>query len=273
MAIELTIKKMLESGVHFGHQKRRWNPKMARFIFGERNGIYIIDLQKTATRLKSAIEFVRGIASKGGTILFVGTKKQAQLPVREEAARCGMPFVSQRWLGGTLTNFTTVRRSLLRFRALKKSKEDGSLARLPKQEVMVKEKLLDRMQKNMGGIENMSRLPDVIFIIDPHKERTAVMEAKRLGIPIVALVDTNCDPDEINYPIPSNDDAIRAIKLMASVIAESIKEGREIAGLSAPDAPELEDVVEDKTNSLKYEEGGEAAAIAAAPVAHAPAAH
>jgi small subunit ribosomal protein S2 len=230
MAIEVTIKRMLEAGVHFGHQKRRWNPKMAKFIFGERNGIYIIDLQKTAGKLKNAIEFVRATTAKGGTILFVGTKKQAQSPIREEASRAVMPYVNQRWLGGTLTNFATVRRSLLRFRALKKSKEDGSLSRLPKHEVMSKEKDLERMQKNLGGIENMNRLPDAVFIVDPHKERTAVQEANRLHIPIVALVDTNCDPDEISYPIPSNDDAIRAIQLMCSVIAESAKEGREMAG-------------------------------------------
>jgi small subunit ribosomal protein S2 len=229
MAIEVTIKRMLEAGVHFGHQKRRWNPKMAKYIFGERNGIYIIDLQKTAGKLKNAIEFVRETAAKGGNVLFVGTKKQAQLPVREEAARAGMPFVNQRWLGGTLTNFATVRRSLLRFRALKKSKEDGSLSRLPRHEVMAKEKDLERMQKNLGGIENMNRLPEAVFIVDPHKERTTVQEANRMQIPIVALVDTNCDPDEINFPIPSNDDAIRAIRLMCSVIAESAKEGREMA--------------------------------------------
>jgi len=230
VAIEVTIKTMLEAGVHFGHQKRRWNPKMAKYIFGERNGIYIIDLQKTAQKLKAAIEFTRGITVKGGTILFVGTKKQSQLPISEEAARCGMPFVNQRWLGGTLTNFATVRRSLLRFRALKKSKEDGSLYRLPKGEVMIKERELERMQKNLGGIENLTRLPEAIFIVDPHKERTAVAEALRLHIPIVALCDTNCDPDEVQFPIPSNDDAIRAIRMMCSVIAESAKEGREIAG-------------------------------------------
>ena len=230
MAIEVTIKTMLEAGVHFGHQKRRWNPKMAKYIFGERNGIYIIDLQKTAQKLKAAIEFTRGVTVKGGTILFVGTKKQSQLPISEEAARCGMPFVNQRWLGGTLTNFATVRRSLLRFRALKKSKEDGSLYRLPKGEVMIKERELERMQKNLGGIENLTRLPEAIFIVDPHKERTAVAEALRLHIPIVALCDTNCDPDEVQFPIPSNDDAIRAIRMMCSVIAESAKEGREIAG-------------------------------------------
>jgi small subunit ribosomal protein S2 len=205
---------------------------MAKYIFGERNGIYIIDLQKTAQRLKAAIEFVRGAAAKGGNVLFVGTKKQAQAPIAEEASRAGMPYVNQRWLGGTLTNFATVRRSLLRFRALKKSKEDGSLYRLPKQEVMVKERELERMEKNLGGIETLSRLPDVIFIVDPHKERTAVSEALRLHIPIVALCDTNCDPDEVDFPIPSNDDAIRAIRMMCSVIAESAKEGREIAAAS-----------------------------------------
>jgi len=252
MAIEVTIKTMLEAGVHFGHQKRRWNPKMAKYIFGERNGIYIIDLQKTAIRLKAAIEFTRGVTAKGGSVLFVGTKKQSQLPIAEEAARCGMPYVNQRWLGGTLTNFATVRRSLLRFRALKKSKEDGSLYRLPKQEVMVKERELERMQKNLGGIENLVRLPDAIFIVDPHKERTAVAEAKRLHIPIVALCDTNCDPDEVDFPVPSNDDAIRAIRLMCSVIAESAKEGREIAGMPVEAAESQNE--EDRTVRPKFEE-------------------
>ena len=265
MAIEVTIKTLLEAGVHFGHQKRRWNPKMAKYIFGERNGIYIIDLQKTAQRLKSAIEFVRAVTAKGGVVLFVGTKKQAQLVIAEEASRANMPYVNQRWLGGTLTNFSTVRRSLLRFRALKKSKEDGALYRLPKHEVLLKERELERMTKNLGGIENLSRLPDAIFIVDPHKERTAVQEANRLNIPIVALCDTNCDPDELDYPIPSNDDAIRAIKLMCAVIAESAKEGREIAGV--PGGAEDLDVKDDRTNSLKYEDGtdDEAAAAAAAP--------
>jgi len=258
VAIEVTIKTMLEAGVHFGHQKRRWNPKMAKYIFGERNGIYIIDLQKTAQKLKAAIEFTRGITVKGGTILFVGTKKQSQLPISEEAARCGMPFVNQRWLGGTLTNFATVRRSLLRFRALKKSKEDGSLYRLPKGEVMIKERELERMQKNLGGIENLTRLPEAIFIVDPHKERTAVAEALRLHIPIVALCDTNCDPDEVQFPIPSNDDAIRAIRMMCSVIAESAKEGREIA--SSPAEPGDADANEGRTDALKYEEPEEEAA-------------
>jgi len=256
MAIEVTIKTMLEAGVHFGHQKRRWNPKMAKFIFGERNGIYIIDLQKTAQRLKSAIEFVRGVSAKGGTVLFVGTKKQAQNPISEEAKRSGMPFVNQRWLGGTLTNFSTVRRSLLRFRALKKSKEDGSMYRLPKGEVAIKERELDRMERNLGGIENLSRLPDAIFIVDPHKERTAVQEATRLHIPIVALCDTNCDPDEIDFPVPSNDDAIRAIRLMCSVIAESAKEGREIAG-----SPQTGDEAE-LAGDRKHEDSEEMAAKA-----------
>lgn len=259
MAIEVTIKTMLEAGVHFGHQKRRWNPKMAKYIFGERNGIYIIDLQKTAQRLGAAIEFVRGVTGKGGNILFVGTKKQAQLPISEEASRCGMPFVCQRWLGGTLTNFSTVRRSLLRFRALKKSKEDGSLYRLPKGEVMIKERELERMQKNLGGIENLSRLPDAIFIVDPHKERTAVQEAARLHIPIVALCDTNCDPDEIDFPVPSNDDAIRSIRLMCSVIAESAKEGREIAGFKAEASEGRED---ERGHPARREESEEEAARA-----------
>jgi small subunit ribosomal protein S2 len=270
MAIEVTIKRMLESGVHFGHQKRRWNPKMARYIFGERNGIYIIDLQKTAALLKNAIEFVRGLSSKGGTILFVGTKKQAQKTIAEQASRAGMPYINQRWLGGTLTNFTTVRRSLLRFRALKKSKEDGSMARLPRQEMLQKEKELQRMQKNLGGIENLTKSPDALFIIDPHKERTAVAEANKLNIPIVALLDTNCDPDEIDYPIPSNDDAIRAIQLMCEVMAESATEGRQLASVSSEEmagdvseaelSPEEEEIAE-RTKRLKAVESHDEEAV------------
>jgi small subunit ribosomal protein S2 len=235
MAVQVSIRQLLEAGVHFGHQTRRWNPKMARFIFGERNGIYIIDLQKSVKKLKEALDFVRSMAAAKGTLLFVGTKKQAQGPIAEEASRCGMPYINQRWLGGTLTNFTTVTRSLNRFSALKKSKEDGSMASLPRQEILRKEKELERQQKTLGGIEKLKKLPDALFIIDTKKERNAVLEAKRLEIPIVSLVDTNCDPDEIDYPIPSNDDAIRTLKLMCNVMAEAIIEGK---GMGNPVPPE-----------------------------------
>lgn len=226
MATEISMKQLLEAGVHFGHQKRRWNPKMARFIFGERNGIYILDLQKTVKRLKTALQFVHEVASNGGNILFVGTKKQAQGAVAEAAESCGSAYVNQRWLGGTLTNFTTLRRSLARYRALKRSKIEGRLATLPRQEMLTKEKELLRSDKALGGIENLNRIPEAMFIVDPHKERTAVLEAIRLQIPIIALVDTNCDPDEIDFPIPSNDDAIRAVRLMCGAVASTIREAR-----------------------------------------------
>jgi small subunit ribosomal protein S2 len=233
MAVQISMKELLEAGVHFGHQTRRWNPKMARFIFGERNGIYIIDLQKTVKKLREATDYVRDLAANKGVILFVGTKKQAQDPIGEEASRCGMPYVNQRWLGGMLTNFSTVTRSLGRFKALKRSKEDGSLATLPRQEVIRKEKELIRLSKGLSGIETLNRLPSALFIVDTKKERNAVMEARRLQIPIVSLVDTNCDPDEIDYPVPSNDDAIRTVKLMCNLIAEAVLEGQALAASRA----------------------------------------
>jgi small subunit ribosomal protein S2 len=233
MAVQISMKELLEAGVHFGHQTRRWNPKMARFIFGERNGIYIIDLQKTVKKLREATDYVRDLTAEGGVLLFVGTKKQAQDPIAEEAARCGMPYVSQRWLGGMLTNFSTVTRSLSRFKALRQSKEDGSLETLPRQEVIRKEKELLRLSKGLSGIVSLNRLPTALFIVDTKKERNAVMEARRLQIPIVSLVDTNCDPDEIDYPIPSNDDAIRTVKLMCHLIAEAAIEGRQLAASKA----------------------------------------
>jgi small subunit ribosomal protein S2 len=236
MAVQISMKQLLEAGVHFGHQTRRWNPKMARFIFGERNGIYIIDLQKTVKKLKEATDYVRGLAAGKGVILFVGTKKQAQEAIFEEATRCGMPYVNQRWLGGMLTNFSTVTRSLGRFRALKKSKEDGSLATLPRHEVIRKEKELVRLSKGLSGIENLNRLPSALFIVDTKKERNAVLEARRLQVPIVSLADTNCDPDEVDYPIPSNDDAIRTVKLMCHLIAEAVLEGTAEASAKAQEA-------------------------------------
>ncbi len=226
MAI-ISMKQLLEAGVHFGHQTRRWNPKMAPYIFTDRNGIYIIDLQKTVRKIEEAYNFVRNLAADGGTILFVGTKKQAQESVKEEAERCGMFYVNQRWLGGMLTNFQTIRRRIERLHELERMEADGTLAVLPKKEVaeLLHEK--ERLQKFLGGIKNMRKLPDALFIIDPRKERIAVAEARKLRIPIVAIVDTNCDPDEIDYVIPGNDDAIRAVRLLTSKIADAVLEGRQ----------------------------------------------
>lgn len=221
------MKQLLEAGVHFGHQTRRWNPKMAPYIFTDRNGIYIIDLQKTVRKIEEAYNFVRNLAAEGGTILFVGTKKQAQESVKEEAERCGMFYVNQRWLGGMLTNFQTIRRRIERLHELERMEADGTLAVLPKKEVAELMHEKERLQKFLGGIKNMRKLPDAVFIIDPRKERIAVAEARKLKIPIVAIVDTNCDPDEIDYVIPGNDDAIRAVRLLTSKIADAVLEGRQ----------------------------------------------
>ncbi|WP_027718262.1 30S ribosomal protein S2 [Desulfovirgula thermocuniculi] len=226
MAI-ISMKQLLEAGVHFGHQTRRWNPKMAPYIFTDRNGIYIIDLQKTVRKLEEAYNFVRNLSSEGGTILFVGTKKQAQESIREEAERCGMFYVNQRWLGGMLTNFQTIKRRIDRLHELERMEAEGTMAVLPKKEVarLLKEK--EKLQRFLGGIKNMKKLPDALFVVDPRKERIAVAEARKLGIPIVAIVDTNCDPDEIDYVIPGNDDAIRAVRLITSKIADAVLEGRQ----------------------------------------------
>jgi len=221
----ISMKQLLEAGVHFGHQTRRWNPKMARYIFTERNGIYIIDLQKTVRKVEEAYNFVRDLAASGGTVLFVGTKKQAQEAVKEEAERCGMFYVNQRWLGGTLTNFNTIQKRIRRLQELEQMEEDGTFEVLPKKEVILLRKERERLEKFLGGIKGMKKLPDALFIIDPRKERIAVAEARKLGIPIVAIVDTNCDPDEIDYVIPGNDDAIRAVRLLTSKIADAVLEG------------------------------------------------
>jgi small subunit ribosomal protein S2 len=222
----LTMKELLEAGVHFGHQTKRWNPKMQKYIFGERNGIYIIDLQKTLKKFREAYAFVRDLAAGGGTVLFIGTKKQAQESVFEEATRCGMFYVNQRWLGGTLTNFTTIRKSITRLKKLEEMKETGEFERLPKKEALELDREREKLQKALVGIKAMEQLPAAVFIIDPRKERIAVAEAQRLGIPIVAIVDTNCDPTGIDYAIPGNDDAIRAVRLITSRIADAINEGR-----------------------------------------------
>lgn len=223
----VSMKQLLEAGVHFGHQTRRWNPKMARFIFTERNGIYIIDLQKTVKKLEEAYMFVRDVSGEGGEVLFVGTKKQAGDSVREEATRAGMHYVNARWLGGMLTNFKTIRRRIDRLAQLRKMEEDGTFDRLPKKEVIKLNLEIEKLEKFMGGIKNMRKLPSAMFIVDPRKERIAVAEAQNLGIPIVAIVDTNCDPDEIDYVIPGNDDAIRAVKLLCATMADAIIEGRQ----------------------------------------------
>lgn len=221
----ISMKQLLEAGVHFGHQTRRWNPKMAPYIFTERNGIYIIDLQKTVRKVEEAYNFVRDMVREGKTVLFVGTKKQAQESVKEEAERCGMFYVNQRWLGGMLTNFQTIRKRIERLHELERMEEEGFFEVLPKKEVTKLVAEREKLQKYLGGIKNMKELPGLVFIIDPRKEKIAVSEARRLGIPIVAIVDTNCDPDEIDYVIPGNDDAIRAVKLLTSKIADAVLEG------------------------------------------------
>lgn len=223
----ISMKQLLEAGVHFGHQTRRWNPKMAQYIFTERNGIYIIDLQKTVKKMEEAYDYVKDASVEGKEVLFVGTKKQAQDSVKEEAVRCNMHFVSERWLGGMLTNFKTIRARIQRLTELEKMEQDGTFDLLPKKEVIKLRHEMEKLEKNLGGIKNMTRVPDVLFVVDPRKEKNAVAEAKVLGIPVVGIVDTNCDPDEVDYVIPGNDDAIRAVKLIASKIADAIIEGRQ----------------------------------------------
>lgn len=223
----ISMKQLLEAGVHFGHQTRRWNPKMAPYIFAERNGIYIIDLQKTVKKVDEAYFAVSDIIADGGEVLFVGTKKQAQDSIKEEAERCGMYYVNQRWLGGMLTNFTTIKTRVARLKELEKMQEDGTFDVLPKKEVAKLVHEMDKLQKNLGGIKEMTRIPDVMFIVDPRKERIAIQEAHTLGIPIVAIVDTNCDPEEVDYVIPGNDDAIRAVKLIAGKIADAVIEAKQ----------------------------------------------
>ncbi len=233
----VSMKQLLEAGVHFGHQTRRWNPKMAPYIFTERNGIYIIDLQKTVKKLEEAYMVVRDVAANGDEILFVGTKKQAQDSVKEEAIRCGMPYVNARWLGGMLTNFNTIQRRIRRLAQLKTMEADGTFDMLPKKEVIKLNLEIEKLEKFMGGITEMKKQPAAMFIVDPRKERIAVAEAHRLGIPIIAIVDTNCDPDEIDYVIPGNDDAIRAVKLIVGAMADAVIEGRQ-GEQSAPEAVE-----------------------------------
>ena len=247
------MKQLLEAGVHFGHQTRRWNPKMAEYIFTERNGIYIIDLQKTVRKLDEAYMFVRSVAENGDSVLFVGTKKQAQESIKDEALRCDSYFVNrcdsyfvnERWLGGMLTNFTTIRRRIARLNQLNTMATDGTFERLPKKEVIKFNLEIEKLEKFLGGIKNMTKLPGALFVVDPRKEKIAVSEAKKLGIPVVAIVDTNCDPDDIDYVIPGNDDAIRAVKLISSVIANAVIEGRQGEQVEAEaEAVETEEAAE-----------------------------
>jgi small subunit ribosomal protein S2 len=225
MASVVTMKQLLEAGVHFGHQTRRWNPKMKRFIFGERNGIYIIDLEKTVVGIEGAYAFVRDTVAFGGSILFVGTKKQAQEPIEQEAKRVGMPYVNQRWLGGMLTNFQTISKRLARLRELEAMETTGTFDVLPKKEVLKLRKEKETLEKNLGGIRDMTRLPSAIWVVDTRKEHIAVKEARKVGIPVVAIIDTNCDPDEVDYAIPGNDDAIRAGALLTRIVADAVQEG------------------------------------------------
>ena len=223
----VTMRQLLESGVHFGHQTRRWNPKMKRFIFTERNGIYIIDLQQSLSFIDRAYEFVRETVAHGGSVMFIGTKKQGQEAIAEQATRVGMPYVNQRWLGGMLTNFKTIQTRIAKLRKIEKMEADGDFAYLPKKEVIKLKAEQEKLEKNLSGIKDMKKLPGAMFVVDPRKEHIAVMEARALGIPVVAIVDTNCDPDEIDYVIPGNDDAIRAVKLIAGKLADAVLEGKQ----------------------------------------------
>ena len=242
----VSMKQLLEAGVHFGHQTRRWNPKMAQYIFTERNGIYIIDLQKTVKKLEEAYDYVRELSANGGTVLFVGTKKQAGDSIREEAERAGAYYVNARWLGGMLTNFETIRKRIRRLEQLRKMEADGTFDRLPKKEVVKLNLEIEKLEKYLGGIKEMNKLPTAMFVVDPRKEKIAVAEAHKLGIPVIAIVDTNCDPDEIDYVIPGNDDAIRAVKLISSTMANAIIEGHQGA-MGAAEA-EAETEAETETN-------------------------
>ena len=256
----ISMKQLLEAGVHFGHQTRRWNPKMKKYIFTERSGIYIIDLQKTVKKLEEAYFFIRDIAAEGKDILFVGTKKQAQESIESEAKRCGQYYVSNRWLGGMLTNFKTMRSRVAKLNEIDKLEETGDINLLPKKEVIKLMGEREKLEKNLGGIREMTSIPGAIFIVDPRKERIAVAEAKTLGIPIVAIVDTNCDPDEIDYPIPGNDDAIRAVKLIAAKMADAVIEGKQ--GEQFEDAEETDDeVAEDAVENVEVEAADEAEAV------------
>jgi len=244
------MKKLLEAGVHFGHQTRRWNPKMAEYIFTERNGIYIIDLQKTSDKVDEAYNFIKEVVANGDEVLFVGTKKQAQESTKTEASRCGMHFVSQRWLGGMLTNYSTIRKRIDKLNSLKAMEEDGTFALLTKKEVIKLKNEAERLEKFLGGIKNMEKLPGALFVVDPRKEKIAVQEAKILGIPVVAIVDTNCDPDEVDFVIPGNDDAIRAVKLLTATLADAVLEGKQGVQFTEEE-PEEDDVAEEELEKVE----------------------
>ena len=250
----VSMKKLLEAGVHFGHQTRRWNPKMAKYIFTERNGIYIIDLQKTSTQIDEAYAMVRDIVADGGDVLFVGTKKQAQDAIEHEAKRSGQYYVSNRWLGGMLTNFDTIRKSIDKLKRYEQMEEDGTFDLLPKKEVLQYQKEMDKLEKNLGGIKDMEKLPDVLFVVDPGEESIAVHEARILGIPVVAIVDTNCDPDEVDLAIPGNDDAIRAVKLMTTIIADAVVEANQGSEFDPSEEDFIQDEDEEETSVENQEE-------------------
>jgi small subunit ribosomal protein S2 len=276
----VTTRQMLEAGVHFGHQTRRWNPKMKRFIFGERNGIYIIDLDQTLQRAEVAYNFVRDLSAKGGTVLFIGTKKQAQDPVRSYAEKCGMPYVNERWLGGMLTNFETISKRVGKMQEYERMKASGEFEAMPKKEALLLTRELEKLQKNLGGIRSMTQRPDAVFVLDTKKEHIAVTEANKLKIPVIAVVDTNVDPDVVQYPIPGNDDAIRANELMSRVIAEAIEEGRYISSKRNPQAAPKRSVEQEAEFAVAQADARRQAAaaqadrdarLAAAKVAPAPA--
>ena len=251
--VSISMKELLEAGVHFGHQTKRWNPKMKKYIFGSRNGIYIIDLQKTLKKFKEVAQFATNIAQKGGQFLFVGTKRQATEAIESEAQRCGMYFINTRWLGGTLTNFKTIRKSVDTLHSYEAMATDGSYEKLTKKEILAVEKKKEKLNKVLSGVKEMTRLPDVLFVVDPNRERIAVAEAKKLGIPVVAIVDTNCDPENIDYVIPGNDDAIRAVKLFTSKVADCVMEGGQAREANAEE--EDSDVVETHGPSAYHSDG------------------
>jgi small subunit ribosomal protein S2 len=255
----VTMKELLEAGVHFGHQTRRWNPKMGPYIFGARNGIHIIDLQKTVQFFKIAYNYVVETVANGGIVLFVGTKKQAQDAIAEEAKRCGMFYVNHRWLGGMLTNYQTISRSIARLKDFEAMKEDGSLKRFPKKEVLMMEKKAAKLERSLGGIKDMGRLPDIVYVVDPRKEDIAVAEARKMGVSLLAIVDSNCDPTEVNYPIPGNDDAIRAIRLLTSRVADAVVDGKKLA------EERLQAITDKEQAEAETEAPGEAAPPEEAP--------
>ncbi|MGI6778287.1 MAG: 30S ribosomal protein S2 [Acetivibrionales bacterium] len=254
----ISMKQLLEAGVHFGHQTRRWNPKMAEYIFTERNGIYIIDLQKTVKKVEEAYFFIRELTVNGEDVLFVGTKKQAQDSIKEEAERCSQYYVNARWLGGMLTNFKTIRKRIDRLRQLEEMEQNNIFDVLPKKEVIKLKSEMEKLEKNLGGIKNMKKLPGAMFVVDPRKERIAILEARKLGIPVVAIVDTNCDPDEVDYVIPGNDDAIRAVKLIAGKMADAVLEGRQGEQFDNEERAEETESVLDLNNEEENEAAEEA---------------